>query len=55
MIGTPRQMLQNQTNEDEMVEACGLRRTDIYVYRTFTGKPEGRRRHRLYHTIKMEF
>jgi hypothetical protein len=41
--------------EDEMVEACGMRRTDMYVYRTFTGKPERRLRRRRYHNIKIEF
>jgi hypothetical protein len=55
MIGTPRQILRNQMKEDEMVEACGMRRTDIYAYGTFTGKPEGRLKRRRYHNIKMVF
>lgn len=55
MIGTPRQILRNQMKEDEMVGAYGMRRTETYVYRTFTEKSEGRLRRRRYHNIKMEF
>lgn len=53
MIGTSRQILRNQMKEDEMVGARGMRRTDMYVYRTFTAKPEGRLRRRRYHNTKI--